>query len=189
MEHGGFADHVPPPGTSTSDFPPDIDGQPTVPLAHPEAGSYGVRIPAIIVSPLINAGDVGHKIYDHASVYRTILEKFIPQIRHSQIVPERVRQARHLGELVSDRPFSNPPEVLANPDIVQPPVGPFPGIIAPDVSVLENPDLPKSTGCENSKPAAVIRNHSDDVRPYNAKAEYKDFHEFLTRLGNPINKE
>ncbi len=191
-EHGGFADHVPPPGTSASDFPPDTDGKATVPLAHPDAGSYGVRIPAIVVSPLVRAGTVGHKIYDHATVYKTILEKFMPQIRNSKIVPERVRQSRHLGEIISDNLLANPPEVLANPATVQPPgdtqppVGPSPGNLAPDATVLANPDRLTTAKC---KPDAILRNDSDDVRPYNATAEYKDFHEFMTRLGHPIDKE
>lgn len=99
-EHGGFADHVPPPGTSRSDFPLGPDGSLTVPLAHPDVASYGPRVPAFVVSPVITAGGVGHRIYDHATVYRTIIERFMPKLRNSSIFPERVRRARHLGELV-----------------------------------------------------------------------------------------
>src|SRR5690606_402364 len=103
-EHGGFRDHVPPPGTPASDFPPAADGTPGVPVAHPGVANYGVRVPAFVVSPVITAGGVGHRIYDHASVFRTVIERFMPNLRNSAILPERVRRARHLGELIEPGP-------------------------------------------------------------------------------------
>jgi phospholipase C len=158
-EHGGFADHVPPPGTSRSNFPPEPDGSPSVPLAHPDVASYGPRVPAFVVSPVITAGGVGHRIYDHATVYRTIVERFMPQLRNSAIIPERVRRARHLGELVE------------------------PGIGGGSQAVrFTSPLIAATTG-----PEAVIRRDSAAFRPYLTRPpDTEDFHFFMTRIGNPI---
>jgi Phosphoesterase family len=63
-EHGGFFDHVAPPEA------PDDD---------PETfGRYGVRVPALIVSPYIEPGSVSHTLFDHTSIIKTILLCFCP---------------------------------------------------------------------------------------------------------------
>ena len=67
-EHGGFYDHVEPPGTPPrADGPKDDD---------PNLNRYGVRVPAIVVSPWVPPGQVSHIIYDHTSILRTILLRF-----------------------------------------------------------------------------------------------------------------
>lgn len=108
-EHGGFYDHVAPPGTA-----PFHQRHPEVSTAlsrvHPEAGMFGVRVPAFVVSPRIARGFVGHRIYDHASIIRTVLQRFAPD--RITLMPERVRQARHLGELIGDARSTEPPPPL-----------------------------------------------------------------------------
>jgi len=64
-EHGGFHDHVPPP-----EHPPDDD--PTV------FSRYGVRVPAIVVSPWVAPRAVSNALYDHATIIKTILGRFCP---------------------------------------------------------------------------------------------------------------
>ena len=64
-EHGGFFDHVPPP-TAEDDDPGQF-------------GSYGVRVPAIIVSPWVARGSVCHTVFDHTSIIKTILLRFCGQ--------------------------------------------------------------------------------------------------------------
>ncbi len=64
-EHGGFHDHVPPPPN-----PPDDD--PAV------FSRYGVRVPAIVVSPWVAARSVSNALYDHATIIKTILGRFCP---------------------------------------------------------------------------------------------------------------
>jgi hypothetical protein len=59
-EHGGFFDHVLPPGTPTvvpgaADGPPDDD---------PNLRRYGVRVPTFIVSPWVQPGSVANDTYD-----------------------------------------------------------------------------------------------------------------------------
>jgi len=101
-EHGGFYDHVPPP--EAADDEPDMFGR------------YGVRVPAIIVSPWIEPRTVSHTVFDHTSIIKTILMRFCspaldqPPPAHGQrarlgLGPQhpgtRVTQARHLGELLT----------------------------------------------------------------------------------------
>ena len=121
-EHGGFADHVPPPGAPGSSHPPTGAG-PSIPLAHPDAHTYGVRVPAFIVSPHVQAGTVAHQIFDHATVFRTVLERFAPQHVNSRIIPERVRRARHLGEVLAEDPPRVAISDLTSPSSVGPPSG------------------------------------------------------------------
>lgn len=80
-EHGGFYDHVRPPGTpahnsatpsdpnetSAADGPADDD---------PRFRRYGVRVPAFVVSPWVTAKTVSKALYDHTSLLRTILLRF-----------------------------------------------------------------------------------------------------------------
>ncbi len=69
-EHGGFHDAVPPYGAT-----PPNDGSPRD-LSINSGGflfdQYGVRVPAVIVSPLIPQASVSHTQYDHASVAATL---------------------------------------------------------------------------------------------------------------------
>ncbi|MEA3066048.1 MAG: phospholipase, partial [Sphingomonadales bacterium] len=67
-EHGGLYDSVAP----TAAPPPGDDP----PYGYSTHGftfdKYGVRVPAVIVSPLIPAGSVDHTLYDHSSVPKTL---------------------------------------------------------------------------------------------------------------------
>ncbi len=73
-EHGGFYDSLPPGGA-----PPPRDGSPNDPLINSGGflfDHYGVRVPAIIVSPLIPRHTVDPTVYDHASVPASIERLF-----------------------------------------------------------------------------------------------------------------
>ena len=80
-EHGGFYDHV---------APPKVDG---------ENVTYGVRVPAIVVSPFVEAGVVCHELFDHTSLINTVLQRFAPEAIAK--MPARVQRARHLGHVLS----------------------------------------------------------------------------------------
>ena len=71
-EHGGFYDSVAP-------------GQAPAPGDNPPYGynkygfnfeQYGVRVPAVVVSPLVARGSVDHTLYDHTSVLKTVEQLF-----------------------------------------------------------------------------------------------------------------
>ena len=95
-EHGGFFDHVPPPA--------GVDDE------H-EFQHLGVRVPALLVSPLVAPhssstallGDEFH--FDHTSIIKTILTRFCKDAS-GQIpaVTARVAAANHLGHLLSEGP-------------------------------------------------------------------------------------
>jgi phospholipase C len=63
-EHGGFFDHVPPPEA------PDDDPA--------TFGRYGVRVPALVVSPWAGRGAVANTLFDHTTIIKTILTRFCP---------------------------------------------------------------------------------------------------------------
>ena len=72
-EHGGCYDHVPPPAGAT----PPGDG--TVGEYGFDFTRFGVRVPAVLVSPLIEAGTVfraAEGVIDHTSVLKTISERW-----------------------------------------------------------------------------------------------------------------
>lgn len=69
-EHGGNYDHVPPPTNAT---PPDD----SVGEFGFDFKRFGVRVPAILVSPRIKAGtvfNVEHKTIDHTSILKTVCQ-------------------------------------------------------------------------------------------------------------------
>ena len=74
-EHGGFYDHAGPPGTAK----PPNDRSKLDPAINENGfifDQYGVRVPAIVVSPLVPKGKVDHTLYDHASVPATLESLF-----------------------------------------------------------------------------------------------------------------
>jgi phospholipase C len=63
-EHGGFFDHVRPPHAQDDD---------------PENfGTYGVRVPALVVSPWVRPASVSSTLFDDTSIIKTILTRFCP---------------------------------------------------------------------------------------------------------------
>jgi phospholipase C len=76
-EHGGFYDHVPPPAA----VPPD--GIPPSPLSATDVKDgftafdhYGIRVPAVVVSPYSRRHFVSHVTDDHTSILRFIETRF-----------------------------------------------------------------------------------------------------------------
>jgi phospholipase C len=102
-EHGGFFDHVPPPPNPSDDNPSVFS-------------RYGVRVPAIVVSPLVGRRSASHMLFDHTSIIKTILLRFA---RTGTTIPDmgkRVTQANHLGHLLTE-PNPRPPET---PELYRP---------------------------------------------------------------------
>jgi phospholipase C len=65
-EHGGTYDHVTPPAAT----PPDSY---TSQFAF---NRYGVRVPAVLVSPFIPKGTIDHRVFDHTSIPATLKQLF-----------------------------------------------------------------------------------------------------------------
>jgi phospholipase C len=100
-EHGGFYGHVQPPAA--------VD-------EHPEFRRLGVRVPALLASPLCAAkststGLLGKDFhFDHTSIIKTILTRFCNKDGQIPAMTERVQAAKHLGPLLSEpSPRTGPP--------------------------------------------------------------------------------
>jgi phospholipase C len=104
-EHGGFFDHVPPPGT------PGHAPRPPAGITEERGPTfYGVRVPAFVISPWVGRGRVSKTIFDHTSIIKTIVLRFFPDENERPKLGARVRAANHLGGLLTQaRPRSKVP--------------------------------------------------------------------------------
>jgi phospholipase C len=106
-EHGGFWDHVPPPRIPLTTTGPDP--------FHFE--SLGPRVPAIVVSPLVERGSVCSVTLDHTSLLQFCAEVFTPGRPYSATVAART--ASGIGSvsacMTRDAPRADRP---APPDVV-----------------------------------------------------------------------
>jgi len=114
-EHGGFYDHVKP----CSAIPPGDEipeGQVTRNALGFDFTQYGVRVPAVIVSPLIPKGSVDHTLYDHSSILAT-LEKLLGM----NPLTNRDGSANDLRHLLTNpAPREDCPETLVSPATASP---------------------------------------------------------------------
>ena len=109
-EHGGFYDHVAPPDA--------IQPGDTAPLSkYNQYGftfaQYGVRVPAVIVSPFIPSNLIDHRLYDHSSIPATIEAAY-------GLAPltERDKAANHVLPLLSlTEPRMDAPVTLPVPEV------------------------------------------------------------------------
>jgi phospholipase C len=107
-EHGGFYDHVPPPQTVA---PGDSSTDPENNRYGFDFKQLGVRVPAIIISPLIPRGTIDHTEYDHTSVLATLEHIF-----GLQALTARDLHANPLNHLLSlATPRSDAPLTLPDP--------------------------------------------------------------------------
>ena len=105
-EHGGFFDHVRPPGTPArvGDDPNEKEG------VHDDDAKlrrYGVRVPTFLVSPWVEPAHVAKRVYDHTSTLRSVLLRFC----RSPNVPSmgaRTDNANDLGSVLT-RATPRPP--------------------------------------------------------------------------------
>ncbi|MBV9355698.1 MAG: hypothetical protein JO023_09240 [Chloroflexi bacterium] len=164
-EHGGFFDHVAPPEAADDDTE--------------TFGRYGVRVPAIIVSPWVQPRSVSHTLFDHTSLIKTILSRFCPAALdqpqrppaarrpldiHPQYLGARVAQANHLGAALSaTTPRAAPPrDALIRAATVR-----------PAIHAVSNDPGPKRT--------AQATSQLDDLQRRILAASNE-----LTRLGHPV---
>lgn len=116
-EHGGFSDSVAP--------EPAVPPADPIPESQKDLNSYcfdfsrlGVRVPAVVVSPLIPKNTVDHTVYDHSSVLATLERKF-------GLAPltERDKAANDVWHLLSESvPRNDCPATLHDPAKIPPAV-------------------------------------------------------------------
>ena len=107
-EHGGFFDHVIPPGAVPpgDTAPTSSDNQSGFTF-----GQYGVRVPAVVASPLIPGNLIDHRLYDHASIPATVEACF-----GLAALTQRDAQAHNLMSLLSlQSPRGDAPITLPEP--------------------------------------------------------------------------
>ena len=144
-EHGGFYDHVSPPL-----IPYTVRDNGNVVQ---EFKSLGVRVPAIVVSPLAELGGVVDETLDHTSVLQLLAELFTPGQPYSATVEQR-RQAGIASAAVG---LTRP---APRTDLPRPPMAPIPVQTA-----LATRTAPRDTMQEAFELAAhaLIKEHHDDV--------------------------
>ena len=122
-EHGGFFDHLPPPGAvAPGDTGPDAEHND----AHFTFEQYGPRVPAVLVSPLIPRNLIDHSLYDHSAIPALIEEwlQLTPMTardaQSNQLLrlvslssartdtPQTLREAKQSGIGGCDPPFASP---------------------------------------------------------------------------------
>lgn len=110
-EHGGFYDHVPPPTAPAPD-----DGATGTNYGF-DFKQLGVRVPAVIVSPLVPRGMIDHRIYDHSSVPATLTKLFtLPPVNGRSHLTNRDAQANTFEGLFSlPNARTDAPDTLPNP--------------------------------------------------------------------------
>lgn len=91
-EHGGFFDHVRPPYLDQLQKPIEAES--------PAFRTLGARVPAIVISPWIGRGLVSHTSFEHSSIIKTIMLRFLGT---GAGISERVLKANHLGGLLSEK--------------------------------------------------------------------------------------
>lgn len=131
-EHGGLFDHVRPgPAVAPGDSEPN--------KGYNEYGfpftQLGVRVPAVIVSPWIEAGTIDHRPYDHSSIPKTIESVF-----GLSPLTNRDRAANSVFPLLT-RPNVRKDAPLTLPDFV-PSRYPLQQIIRPEGDSVNNGTLP-----------------------------------------------
>jgi phospholipase C len=108
-EHGGFYDSVAP-----GSAPAPADGSPRSLNQYGFTFTqYGVRVPALVVSPLIPKGVVDHTVYDHSSVPATLERLFgFPALTQRDAA---ANDLRHLASLTLATLRTDCPTTLCNP--------------------------------------------------------------------------
>ena len=109
-EHGGFFDHVPPgPAMPPGDKVPK--GHEKLNEWNFDFAQYGVRVPAVVVSPLIPKNTVSQTVYDHSSILATV-----ERLLGLDPLTERDRAANDVRHLLSlDTPRTDCPLQLPAP--------------------------------------------------------------------------
>jgi phospholipase C len=107
-EHGGFYDHVPPPPAVK---PGDTWVDPTINANGFAFDQLGVRVPAVVVSPLVPRGLVDHTQYDHSSISACLRDVF-----GTAPLTARDAGAHSFNKLASlSVPRTDAPTVLSSP--------------------------------------------------------------------------
>lgn len=189
-EHGGFYDHVPPPGTLVAE-----GGDPTraglKPKLHPDGPGYlGVRVPTLIISPYVSAGKVDRTEFDHTSFLKTILVHNRRRLPGSVLgsCGGRVNAAAHLGQVLdlsaprqSPQPFDRLRRVPTTPVLTGVHLGEVRDVLTAGASLDSTPRVPQI-------PPRTVKIVSRPEPPEPVSDEPQDFHTALRNALKPRRK-
>ena len=139
-EHGGYYDHVPPPRAVAPDSIAPILSPGDPPLAPGTFDRYGIRVPAIVVSPWAKANYISRLTQDHTSVTAFVERKWnLPAMTF------RDANAQPMTDYFNFRApsFAHPPELARAPGL-------GPGLARCRAQGL-NPPLPGSATAGRSR--------------------------------------
>jgi phospholipase C len=118
-EHGGYYDHVPPPrAVAPDDIKPILKVHPDEHLAGLRANvpgdyaRYGLRVPAVIVSPYARKHYVSHVVHDHTSI--------LSLIEHKWNLPALTNRDGAADNLLDSLDLTAPPAFLTPPRLPAP---------------------------------------------------------------------
>ena len=94
-EHGGFYDHVAPPAAEPTGSTGKHHGF--------KFDQLGPRVPAVVVSPWIPKGTIEHRLLEHSSVIKTLMDLFdVPRLQHCRDL-RKICGVSHLASLSQPR--------------------------------------------------------------------------------------
>jgi len=120
-EHGGLFDHVPPFSVET-----DIAGT--------KFATTGVRVPGLLISPYVAAGQVFSEPLDHTSILQFLAERFAADGKYSDAVSNRQQHFGRISAALSDQPRAE----LAIPAKTMPTVGAAATAVSPSAPQTPN---------------------------------------------------
>ena len=135
-EHGGFFDHVP---------PPPIVTQPPAGASYPAFASLGVRVPGLVISPLVSAQTVFHDVMDHLSILKFLGEKFNSGSYSPEVDARPVASVSAVLNLAAPRtdiPYPAPAQVGSTPGA--PTLQPLPSAFANAWQRIKQQHLPEA---------------------------------------------
>jgi phospholipase C len=101
-QHGGFYDHEMPPATVSPDGVISQDpGQGVAKIPPFDFRRLGARVPAVVISPYIDAGTIDHTVYDHTSVIATARKLFLGRGAATSYLTERDRLANTFDHVLT----------------------------------------------------------------------------------------
>lgn len=183
-EHGGFYDHVAPPGTPKGEpgpYSPLIPGGPTW---------LGVRVPTFVVSPYASAGAISRTIFDHTSILKTILVHNRARFSDSVMLSfgEHVNQANDLSAVL-DLPNPRPAPVPFVRRATRPSDQPIFGDRVDFRDIVEAMQPSASTSTPTAPVSGITPRNvivtERTVAPTDGDAEPRDFHAALANMLKP----
>jgi phospholipase C len=136
---------------------------------------YGVRVPAVVVSPYIPQGTIDHSVYDHASIPKTLEELFgLPHLTERDKHASSVLHLLSLKEpRVNDAPtkLPDPPPRGKSAGPQADPNEPIDGNAAGIVGAMLNQDLEM---CQNDEERIQVIRRANQIKTRGQAQEYAD---------------